>query len=431
MTDPLPVGCARPFLGLGLIQDPHSRRILKRAHFRETLPMVFRHTGFVVIACVAMVASLSPQGQLRPDPEVLGRVPAELIERLRADPFTYFRFINRPWTTRVCAAFADVRDLPLVRLHGDAHVGQFALTKDAWGLEDFDDSARGPDVVDIVRFIGSIDLATRERGWTSDREALRDRFFEGFRRGLSTPDYRPPEPDIVRYLRGQAPVTRAAHLAWGESQMQPMEDALSKTVVEAMNAFDRFIRRERPDLAPRYFTVVRAGWINMGVGSALTRKVLIRVQGPTTDPEDDDLLEAKEVTSLDGIGCVEGPTTPRALRIIAGTRQLGRMKHDILATGPALLVPSSSDRAEHWLEWWISSWEPSYREVRLSDLRSVEDLSAIVYDAGVQLGEGEAKDAAVRKQELSSVVRLESRLRKETSSIVEELLAGWHELGGR
>ena len=44
----------------------------------------------------------------------------------------------------------------------------------------------------------------------------------------------------------------------------------------------------------------------MGVGSAATRKVLIRVQGPTADPDDDELLEAKEVTNLEGVDCVEG-----------------------------------------------------------------------------------------------------------------------------
>ena len=102
-----------------------------------------------------------------------------------------------------------------------------------------------------------------------------------------------------------------------------------------------------------------------------------------------------------------------------------------MAAGPTLLIPAAGDRAQHWLEWWISSWEPSYREVRLSDLRSVQDLSAIVYDAGVQLGAGNAKDAAVRKQALSALVRLKDRLRKEAASIVEELLAGWRELAAR
>ena len=391
--------------------------------------MLFRHAVLAVIACAALVARPATQAQLRPDPEVLARASPELVERLRADPFAYFRFVNRPWTRRVCAAFADVQDLPLVRLHGDAHVEQFALTKDASGLTDFDDSSRGPAFVDIVRFISSIDLATRQRNWMSDLPALTDRFFDGFRRGLSTLDDRPPEPDIVRHLRGQAPVSRGAFLAWGEKQMQPMEDGISKYVVEAMKVIERIVRHDRSDLAPGYFTVVRAGWGRMGVGSSVTRKILIRVQGPTTDPEDDDLLEAKEIANLDGIDCLEAQANPRALRVIDGTRQLGRLKHDILAAGPSLAIPT--DRAEQWLGWWIANWEPSYREVRISDLRSVLDLSAIVYDAGVQLGAGEAKDTAVRKQTLSSLVRLEGRLRNEASSMVEELLLGWRELGGR
>ena len=41
----------------------------------------------------------------------------------------------------------------------DAHVEQFAFTRDAWGLGDFDDSACGPSFIDIVRFLGSIELA--------------------------------------------------------------------------------------------------------------------------------------------------------------------------------------------------------------------------------------------------------------------------------
>jgi uncharacterized protein (DUF2252 family) len=379
--------------------------------------------------CVVLLTAPSARGQLRPNPAAVAGASAELIDRLRADPFTYFRFINRAWTARVCQAFADVTDSPTVRLHGDAHVEQFALTKDAWGLDDFDDSTRGPGFVDIVRFLGSIDLATRQRGWTRDRDALWDRFFEGYRRGLSDPDFRPPEPDIVRQLRGQAPVTRLAHLAWGESQMQPMAEPSFKAVVQGMATLERLFRHERPDLAPGYFGVVRAGWLRIGVGSAAARKVLVRVQGPTADPEDDALIEAKEVASLDGLPCLEDSTTPQAVRVIDGSRQLARLKHDILAVGPTMLIPAAADRAEHWLDWWVSSWEPTYREVHLSDLRSVKDLADIVFDSGVQLGAG--KLGSIKNQALSSVTRNESRLRKQTSAIVEELLAGWRDFGGR
>ena len=137
------------------------------------------------------------------------------------------------------------------------------------------------------------------------------------------------------------------------------------------------------------------------------------------------LLSLRFVRSLEGVEEAYS-TTPQAARVIAGTRQLGRLKHDILAIGPTMLIPAAADRAEHWLDWWISSWEPTYQEVRLSDLRSVDDLADIVFDAGVQLGA--SKLVSERKQVLSSVTALEGRLRMETARIVEELLAGWRQL---
>jgi len=377
----------------------------------------------------------SVQGQLRPNPAMLAQAPAELLDELRADPFTYFRFINRAWIARVCQAFADVPDAPIVRLHGDAHVEQFAVARGAWGLDDFDDYAHGPVFVDIIRFLGSIDLATRNRGWTRDRDALWNRFFQGYRRGLSDPRYRSSEPRIVRRMLAQAPATHAAFLEWGDTLMQPMDDA-SKSVVGGMQALERVIRRERSDLSPGYFVVVRAGRLRIGIGSSGLRKVLIRVQGPTTAADDDVLLEVKEAANLDGLGCLENPTTAPAARIIDATRQLGRLRHEILAVGPrqlipATLIPDEVDRREHLLDWWISSWDRTYRELDLRDLRSVEDLSDIAFDSGVQLGAGEPPDSTVRKQVLSWVVKLERRLRAETEAIVGELLAGWQELAAR
>ena len=375
---------------------------------------------------------------LRPDPESLERATPELIKRLRADPYDYFRFVNRSWIGRVCDDFArDLEGLPIVRLHGDAHVEQFALARGQWGLDDFDDSARGPAVIDIVRFLGSIDLAARQRSWEKDRDRLFGRFVEGYKRGLAEPSYMPHPPNIVRRLRDGKPATRAALLAWGESKMQPLSDASMKAVVAGMEAFARVMLRERPDLAPEYFRVVRAGAVKSGVGSAVIPKIMVRVRGPSDDPADDELLESKKIGDLGGLSCLKTPTVQPTLRIIDGSKQLGRLKHNIIAAGPELIIPEVMATGERLQDWWIRSLDPSYRQISLTDLQSVRDLAAISYDAGVQLGAGRLQNQTVLLSEYDrnrlsvATARLEKRYRQEASKLVDELLLGWRELVGR
>jgi len=398
-----------------------------------------RHCAYVfaVISVVVMGAAWGSE-PLRADPESLERAAPELIERLRADPYNYFRFVNRTWIARVCDDLgSDLRDLPVVRLHGDAHVEQFALQRDAWGIDDFDDSARGLAVVDIVRFLGSIDLVARRRSWEKDRDTLFDRFVEGYKQGLIDPRYLPPPPDIVGRLRAQAPATRAALLAWGESKMQPLEDTAMKAVVAGIEAVARIVLRERPDLTPEYFRVIRAGSVKSGVGSAVLPKIMVRVRGPSDDPADDQLLESKKIGDLSGLSCLKTPAVQPTLRIIDGSKQLGRLKHGIMAAGPELIIPEVMATGERLQDWWIRSLDPSYRQVRLTELQSVRDLAAISYDSGVQLGAGRLQDQTVllsgyaRKRLSAAAAKLEKRYRQEATTLVEDLLRGWRELGAR
>jgi hypothetical protein len=415
---------------------------------RKTLAVLERVPWWAVGAVVSLALALlvfasdafvgagdaSLRGPLRAEPENLKRASPELIARLRANAFIYYRFVNRAWVTRVCDTFAaDLADIPVVRLHGDAHVEQFAFTRDAWGLDDFDDTAQGPAVIDIMRYLGSVDLAARERGWQSDREVLFNRFFDGYRDGLGEPEHLPPMPAIVRRLREEEPASRTAFLTWAEKQMQPMADETVKAVVVAMNAFDNVVRQERSELAPNFFDVSRVGWLRIGVGSAGDAKILMRVQGVTADPADDELLEAKQLGYLGGLACLEDPPSPPTLRIILGTRQLGRMKHNIIAAGPDLVIPELLVRDQQLRHWWIRSWDPTYREIRVTDLQSVNELAELAYDAGVQLGGGslpEQRDpqrAPMQKRMLESIPGLERRLREETTALVDDLLRGWLE----
>ncbi len=378
------------------------------------------------------VACRAPE--LKPEADVLASVSPELLERMRATPHNYFRFINHEWTARVCEVFArDIPRLPTVQLHGDAHVEQYALTSQAWGLDDFDDSTRGPALVDIIRFLGSIELVAQQRGWSRDRDRLVDRFFDGYRQGLSAPLDRPSPPGIVRrFLAENPPRSASEFLDWSDTLTSRLDEPQMPGVTTAMREFAKVV----PDVPADFFDVVRAGWLRLGVGSALNRKVLIRVQGPSSDPADDVLLEAKAVRALDGLTCLEVPQQQPAFRIIAGSHQLGRLKHAILAAGPETAVPDMTFQGEHLRNWWIHSWEPSYREIAIDDFRTVGDLFDIAYDSGMQLGAGTVQrfdrsvDSVIQRESLASLTVLEPRLRQSANTLVEELLRGWHTFRG-
>ena len=215
--------------------------------------------------------------------------------------------------------------------------------------------------------------------------------------------------------------------------MQPLTDASMKAVAAAMEVFAQIMLLERPDLGPEYFRLVRAGSIQTGVGSAVTPKIMIRVRGPSDDPADDELLESKKIGDLGGLSCLKTPMVNTTLRIIDGSKQLGRLKHNILAAGPELIVPEVMARGERLQDWWIRSLDPSYSQIRLTDLRSVGDLAAISYDAGVQLGTGRLQDKTVllsaydRKRLFAATGKLEKRYRQEASKLVDDLLQGWRE----
>jgi hypothetical protein len=389
-----------------------------------------------LLAAISLVqVAASTSAQIRPEPDAINLAPREVIDRLRTDPIVFFRFVNRSWIARVCDVFADdIHDLPIVRLHGDAHVEQFTVTTQAWGLDDFDDSVEGPALVDIVRFLGSIDLVARQRGWIVERDSLFDRFFLGYRKGLRQPDFRPPRPLVVDRLRVGMQRSRPQFLNWGETLMEPMADGPMKAVVGGMEAIARVVYAERPDLPPSYFTVLAAGWLRMGIGSATAPKILVRIQGASAAPDDDELIEAKQVQSLEGLRCLQHPESSEAAhRVILGALQLGRLRHNILVAGPPLMIPEVAAEGQELRRWWIRSWDPSYRELRIDDLRSPRDLTQIAYDVGVQLGAGSLRESpglqrkSERERELASLARLEPRIRNKTSELVTELLTGWIE----
>jgi hypothetical protein len=388
--------------------------------------------GAVLGACTAGIEDepprLSPGAARLLIPETeLGDQARKLLSSLKSDPFVYFRFVNRPWARAVCEELGPRLSSHFrAHLHGDAHVGQYAYTRTEHGLDDLDDTISGPPALDLVRFLASLDLATRARDWSAERERLFDEFFDGYRAALVDRDYEPPVPGYVTRMRAALTYDELEHLAWAESLMEPVKEVDDQGIEEGRQRLAELVARERPDLPSFYLEPKRVGWLRMGVGSALTPKLLLRCEGRTRADEDDFLLEARELSDLRAVSCVDQSGSDLAARIVEGYGRIGRIRHDLVVVVPQAPEPLPGAR-----EWWARSWEPSYRELELDQLASPAELAEIVHDAAAQLANGhawtptEAPSAALRDRRLRWLDEAEPEVRGLAVKMTRDLVEAW------
>jgi uncharacterized protein DUF2252 len=344
----------------------------------------------------------------------------EIAQRVAASPHSYFRFINIPFSRAVCAQFADETPrLPTVTLQGDAHIEQYAVTSLGRGLTDFDDSSLGPPVIDLVRFGVSLRLATRLRGWEGSRKGILDAFFRGYREALRDPSYMPPAPRLAEAIRLTFKGDRPACLARGEAMMEPVPTP-KEAFEGAAKDYVSGILSVRPDLSRAYFHVKKYGRLRLGIGSALDRKYLLRIEGPTAAPDDDVLIEAKEVRDIAQIDCVVAP--PGAERVLSG--------HARMANQPFAFA--GFVRYEGRI-FWLHAWPDDYVELSIGDFRSPKDLEEIALDAGAQIGRGQPRQApaeqraALRNELLAAFGLEERRMRRVIDTMTDATVAAWEE----
>jgi hypothetical protein len=352
----------------------------------------------------------------------------DLLQRIVASPFQYFRFTNTGFAAAICAAFEDILPaLPAVNLHGDAHLEQFAVTLASFGLVDFDDAAGGPAVIDLLRFGVSLEIAASERGWTA--AAALDRFFAGYRAALEDPATEAPVPAFVDRARQSFARDPDGFLASCDALMEP---PLPHERPEADAGLKRYVEvmlEQRPELTRAFFETKRYGRLRGGVGSALDERFLIRVEGPTPAHDDDVVLEAKELRDLSSVPCVQAGLLGGRFRTIVGRARLGGNDDPFLA-----VVPRGPEEAPDDPPFWVQSWRPDYRELDAAhDLTSTDELDEVVYQVGLQLGRGHIRQLATPfDDQLRRAVRdmlrdYGPRLRATIHTMTERTLASWQQ----
>lgn len=342
-----------------------------------------------------------------------------LLKRLRAHPHGYFRFINRGFSQNVCDRWSDVMSsMATVNLHGDAHLEQYSVTDVSRGLSDFDDSSTGPPVIDMLRMMVSIRLTVKYMGWPASTKMITDRFFEGYVGALMNPEVAAPLPTPAERLRARFGEDRRAFLEWVKTVIEPVGEQARSVFQEALQPYvDRMLAARNGVDEASFFRIEEAGLLRLGIGSALDEKYLLRVEGPSEGPEDDVILEVKQVRDLGGVSCIDGNEKIDPFRILLGQSRIAYTPYQYLGY---LRVEGRT--------FWIHSWVDNYRELDPREmLKSPEELGEVLYDIGVQLGRGHPNQiAAPFDDELRALLArwvdtYRSRLGKDAQELAAEV----------
>jgi len=354
---------------------------------------------------------------------------AALIDKIGASAFRYFRAMAEPFKHRTCEAFRDLRwRLPSGAVHGDAHLEQFVVTDDDFGLADFDNAGYGPAIVDLVRYAASLHLVCRELKGGCDPEQAVTAYFNAYRTALDHPVER-NQPAIVERLRARLGPEPEAWLRWADGLMQPLARAEDERVRREWFRFIALMRETTPARPESFYGISRLGSIEIGLGSALEKKMLIRIAGATDDPLDDLILEARNHSIPEYRGCVWRPTGG-SLNVFMLTSLLA---HPLPKVFGVLPNPGGDELPEIW----IQSWERGYRELSLSDVLDQADLNALATDAGTQLAghfwltSPEALRGYERFMQLRAFELTEQRARDLARSLAREVIAEWSRFRGQ
>ena len=114
-----------------------------------------------------------------------------LKHRLMAEsPFAFLRATFYRWMQQWPKQCKELQDAPVVLAIGDLHIENFGTWRDdegrlVWGVNDFDEAARLPYVIDLVRLATSVLLAVAEGGIAVKPKDACAAILAGYREGLA------------------------------------------------------------------------------------------------------------------------------------------------------------------------------------------------------------------------------------------------------
>jgi uncharacterized protein (DUF2252 family) len=122
--------------------------------------------------------------------DVVAQDLAEKHDKMRESAFVFLRTTYWRWAETILDVCPDLANATRVLAVGDIHLENYGTWRDrdgrlVWGVNDFDEAAEMPYVLDLVRFAASALLGRGTRRIT-DAEICTS-ILRGYRQGLDTP----------------------------------------------------------------------------------------------------------------------------------------------------------------------------------------------------------------------------------------------------
>ncbi|NUP09908.1 MAG: DUF2252 family protein [Polyangiaceae bacterium] len=359
-----------------------------------------------------------PLGDLDVDPTSFDfKGHPELVGRIGDSPHAYFRFTQRLFARAACKRFESMRaSLPLVRLHGDPHVEQYFVSDIGRGLNDFDDASVGPSVMDLTRFAASTLLAAKLQGLDDAKtSALLDELFRGYRAGLEGKSLAKTPPAFAGALAAKFSNDKKGFVLYLENQLENIDDKEDSFVREEVKSYAEVVAKREPKHTASFFQIKKLGRTKLGIGSALTRKYIVVLEGQSPKDDDDVVVEVKEIADLTQIPCVTA--------IPSGAAD-ARASMQQSAGNKTLLWPTLLPNGK----FWVNEWLTNYEEARIKKLMPT-DLSDLVYEAGLTLAavhRTPLPDGTVPSSKALDIdASVESEVRKVAKDLADATTKGW------
>jgi hypothetical protein len=161
--------------------------LLTLPHFPATIARQVR--GILVMSIVKSVAKYETWLRKQLHDDVFESDFAVKHQKMADGAFQFLRGTYWRWAETIYQACPELKSAPQVLAVGDIHVENFGTWRDAdgrlvWGVNDFDEAARMPYAIDIVRLATSAVLAQVE---DITPQAICDSIVAGYHEGIAEP----------------------------------------------------------------------------------------------------------------------------------------------------------------------------------------------------------------------------------------------------